>query len=425
MTEAIYPFISAGFETAAGFICVGRTAGGRKVSAVRRFLFWLCGYGACWLPVPFLMRSLIFTAVLCLYGVWGKGEDGKHSLFSALLAVALTELCWGASNSAGMLLAPYVFDAASLSSGRLFMMGSDLAALGLSLLYSRAARYVLGRRQELPGAFYAPLLLPAGAAALAGEWMVHTGYGSVLSTERISAAFFQTDARLLVVQLLGAASLLSLLHLRIKLSEITQLGAQLTVSKQQVYFQKRYVEEARGYYHSTRSLRHDIRNHMAVVRGLLEKQEFDRAKAYLGEMEGASSGLSFPYASGNPVVDVLLEEKAALAGKRGVRLAVSFKAPFPDAAGDMELCTILSNALDNAIYACQTLEEGREVEVKSVCQGEMWLLSVENRFRGETPFRAGTGIANIRQAAADCGGTAKILIRGDRFCVTILMGYQN
>ena len=175
MIEAIYPFISAGFETAAGFICFGRTAGGGKVSAVRRFLFWLCGYGTCWLPVPFLMRSLIFTAVLCLYGVWGKGEGGKHSFFSALLAAALTELCWGASNSAGMLLAPYVFDAASLSSGRLFMMGSDLAALGLSLLYSRAAQYVLGRRQELPGAFYAPLLLPAGAAAMAGEYRLWIG----------------------------------------------------------------------------------------------------------------------------------------------------------------------------------------------------------------------------------------------------------
>ena len=75
MIEAIYPFISAGFETAAGFICFGRTAGGGKVSAVRRFLFWLCGYGTCWLPVPFLMRSLIFTAVLCLYGVLGKGAE--------------------------------------------------------------------------------------------------------------------------------------------------------------------------------------------------------------------------------------------------------------------------------------------------------------------------------------------------------------
>lgn len=423
MIEAVYPFISAGFETAAGFICFGQAAGG-KASSVWHFLFWLCGYTACWLPVPIWLRSCIFTAVLCLYGILGKEADGKHSFFCALLAGAMVQLSYGVSNSASMLLAPYLFDAASLKAGRLFMIGSDLAALGLSLLLSCAARRVCGRAKEAcPGAFHASLLLPVAAIALTGEWIVHSFYGNIVSTDRICAAFFRTDEGLLVIQLAGASCLLSVFHLRMRLSEGVLLGERLSVSKQQIYFQRKYVEEARGYYDSTRALRHDIKNHMAVVRGLLEKKEFDRAKAYLGLLEGVSSGLSFPYVSGNPVIDVLLEEKASLAGKWGVSLAVSLKAPFPETAGDMELCTILSNALDNAICACRDLEAHREITVKSVFQGKMCLLSVENGFSGNTPFQAGTGIGNIRRAAADCGGTAEIFVRGDRFVVNILMGY--
>ncbi len=423
MIEEVYPFISAGFETAAGFVCFGQATGGRA-SLAWRFLFWLCGYGACWLPVPLWMRGAVFTAVLCLYGVLGKGAERKHSFFCALLTGAMVQLCYGASNSASMLLAPYLLDAMSLTAGRLFMISSDLAALGLSLLCSRAARCVSGRAREIcQDTFHAPLLVPVAAIAVTGEWIVHSFYGNTMSTERISAAFFRTDARLLIIQLAGAASLLSVLHLRTMLSESAFLGARLAVSEQRINFQRKYVEEARGFYDSTRSLRHDIKNHMAVVRGLLEKKEFDRASAYLGEIEGVSSGLSFPYVSGNPVIDVLLEEKAALAGKCGIVLTVSLKAPFPENAGDMELCTILSNALDNAICACRELKAHREITVKSVFQGRMWLLSVENGFSGETPFRPGTGIANIRRAAAGCGGTAEIFVRGERFFVNILIGY--
>ena len=370
------------------------------------------------------MRGAVFTAVLCLYGVLGKGAERKHSFFCALLTGAMVQLCYGASNSASMLLAPYLLDAMSLTAGRLFMISSDLAALGLSLLCSRAARCVSGRAREIcQDTFHAPLLVPVAAIAVTGEWIVHSFYGNTMSTERISAAFFRTDARLLIIQLAGAASLLSVLHLRTMLSESAFLGARLAVSEQRINFQRKYVEEARGFYDSTRSLRHDIKNHMAVVRGLLEKKEFDRASAYLGEIEGVSSGLSFPYVSGNPVIDVLLEEKAALAGKCGIVLTVSLKAPFPENAGDMELCTILSNALDNAICACRELKAHREITVKSVFQGRMWLLSVENGFSGETPFRPGTGIANIRRAAAGCGGTAEIFVRGERFFVNILIGY--
>ncbi len=395
MIEEVYPFISAGFEMAAGFVCFGQATGGRA-SLAWRFLFWLCGYGA----------------------------ERKHSFFCALLTGAMVQLCYGASNSASMLLAPYLLDAMSLTAGRLFMISSDLAALGLSLLCSRAARCVSGRAREIcQDTFHAPLLVPVAAIAVTGEWLVHSFYGNTMSTERISAAFFRTDARLLIIQLAGAASLLSVLHLRTRLSESAFLGARLAVSEQRINFQRKYVEEARGFYDSTRSLRHDIKNHMAVVRGLLEKKEFDRASAYLGEIEGVSSGLSFPYVSGNPVIDVLLEEKAALAGKCGIVLTVSLKAPFPENAGDMELCTILSNALDNAICACRELKAHREITVKSVFQGRMWLLSVENGFSGETPFRPGTGIANIRRAAAGCGGTAEIFVRGERFFVNILIGY--
>ena len=36
-----------------------------------------------------------------------------------------------------------------------------------------------------------------------------------------------------------------------------------------------------------------------------------------------------------------------------------------------------------------------------------------------------SGNSRLARLAADCGGTAKILIREDRFCVTILMGCRN
>ncbi len=54
------------------------------------------------------------------------------------------------------------------------------------------------------------------------------------------------------------------------------------------------------------------------------------------------------------------EYKAALAANKGITVSSTLKVPFPCSVGDMDFCIILSNALDNAIHACEKTWYGRK-----------------------------------------------------------------
>ena len=51
---------------------------------------------------------------------------------------------------------------------------------------------------------------------------------------------------------------------------------------------------------------------------LLENADYEKAKAYIEEMDIVTANLSFPFQTGNAVLDVLLENKAALAANKGI-----------------------------------------------------------------------------------------------------------
>lgn len=54
------------------------------------------------------------------------------------------------------------------------------------------------------------------------------------------------------------------------------------------------------------------------MKGLLERENLERARVYLEEMDTASARLSFSFHTGSPILDILLENKMALARNKGI-----------------------------------------------------------------------------------------------------------
>lgn len=82
---------------------------------------------------------------------------------------------------------------------------------------------------------------------------------------------------------------------------------------QETRAQKSYVAEAQARYENTRAFRHDVKNHLTVLGGFLKAGNIGQAQTYLRKLDAATGELSFPFTTGNPVVDILLENKLALA----------------------------------------------------------------------------------------------------------------
>ena len=112
----------------------------------------------------------------------------------------------------------------------------------------------------------------------------------------------------------------------------------------EVYYQGLRQEQAQ-----VRALRHDMRNHLSALLGLLERGSWEEAERYLRQLGGSPALTGHRRFCGNETVDVVLASKAAaleeagLTGEFQVSLPEQMDIPAP------ELCALLGNALDNAI----------------------------------------------------------------------------
>ena len=220
---------------------------------------------------------------------------------------------------------------------------------------------------------------------------------------------------------MGLAALLCTLYAYRHLCLGFQAQAAVQSLTQAAQAQKVYVAEARARYEQTRSFRHDIRNHLAVLEGLLNAGKLEEGRAYLNRLDAVSGALSAPCRTGNGVVDVLLGEKLELAKAGGIETEVSLVLPGPCVIDDFDLCVLFANALDNAVSACRSGGEPRSIRVAGRRQGDFYMLTFENTCpEGPLP-PPGTGLSNIRAAAEKYHGAALVEKTGRLFTLSVLL----
>lgn len=192
--------------------------------------------------------------------------------------------------------------------------------------------------------------------------------------------------------------------------------------EQQTNVQKIYLGEARAREQMTRAFRHDVKNHLQVVRGLLEKNQIEQAQQYLEHLGGLSAALTYPVHTGNAAVDALLGSKLAAAAQQEIPIDCTLHIPEQTKVEDIDWCILLSNALDNAICANAALEK-RWIEISGRQKGNFYLLRVNNpctREDGALPAD-GIGLSNMRTVAQKYGGTLQIEIAQGIFHLEVLL----
>lgn len=111
-------------------------------------------------------------------------------------------------------------------------------------------------------------------------------------------------------------------------------------------------------YAQAERLRHDMKNHIIALSGLLEKKEWAKMENYLKKMEDCGSLGSGEEATGNRVVDALLYQKRKLAEQKNILWECGVQIPKKCSIDEFDLCVLFGNILDNAIEACERLQYG-------------------------------------------------------------------
>ena len=212
------------------------------------------------------------------------------------------------------------------------------------------------------------------------------------------------------------------------------------VEEQQVKAMKKRLEEAENFYGSICKVRHEMKNHMANIKGLTEAGEYGEIEEYVRRMDETMQELEYKYVTGNAVTDVIINDKWRRAEKAGIRFDADFR--YGGEIPVFDLGIILNNLLDNAIEACEKLKTGTGFIRLSLKQKKQFLiLYVENSFDGAVPIRKGSslpattkqsilpgiitehgiGLENVRDIAERYFGGVNIKVKGDVFHVTVML----
>lgn len=420
--DIIFPYFSGLLEVFLEVIFFGKFVG-RRATWMQYVLFLALVFIVINLPVTALFKLGLFITILFLYGRFILRVTSDTAILYAVLTAEIMQLCFGVFNSLTTILASFLYEYNPVIFSYIFMIAGNMLSLGLSYLcYCLAFKY-LEHKENMQNQYVLMILTPLLMIFVISEYINNTFYGNVIFTVQMPEILLGNHITMFVVQALGVVSIFTIVYAYQKLSMAFSISRKLSLLEQQSHFQKQYVEEAQAHYNSTRSIRHDMKNHILIVKGLLEKSDIENAKAYLDKMDIVTTNLSFPFQTNNPVLDVLLENKAALAGSKGIAISSTLKVPFPCLVGDMDFCIILSNALDNAIHACEKLnaEERKYIHISSSRQNDFLLLEIENSFNGQGDFKPDTGLSNIKWVAEKYGGAMDIGIVDQVFRLSVLL----
>ena len=372
--------------------------------------------------------AMVFLLTVC--GILVCHADFKSSLLYAALTTEIMLLCYGIVKSLiGLLYAwlPYFFyDTAGIAAASLFLTGFCYYMVyrhfSRDVFYPRDAAHPFYTASEMQQMFL--VFIPILMIFIMSEYIntLSFDYQYVVFEEDGSFEYLLSHWQLLAMHLLELLSLFCILFSYKKLQQNFRLSTEISLLEQEEYSLNRYVEEAKTRYDETKSFRHDIRNHIAVVKNLLQSGKMEEAVSYMEDMDDIAEKMSFPCSTNNPVVDILVGNKLGIAKSMGIDVDCSLLLPYPCSLRDIDICIVLSNALDNAIQACKC-PDGIEkyIHVSGRIQGDFLMMEIENSFHGKGAFKKGTGLSNVKKVAEKYGGAMSIETQENRFVLHVLL----
>lgn len=181
-----------------------------------------------------------------------------------------------------------------------------------------------------------------------------------------------------------------------------------------------------------RRMYHDLKHQ---VLGLVSLSNSSQATEMADDILRQLGRYEYITYSDNPVLNAILNEKAAWAEKTGVSFQAFIDVRQIDSLHSADLCSIFGNVLDNAIEAAVEVPdpEKKTVTIKAMSQGGFFVVKVSNYFshplkkageRYETTKTApghGIGLSSVRHCVKRYGGTVKTEVIQDQFVVTIVI----
>jgi hypothetical protein len=210
----------------------------------------------------------------------------------------------------------------------------------------------------------------------------------------------------------------------------------LLISNQNTYYTKQ-LNLMKSSLESVRSFRHDMRNHLILLKSLVENNEYNEASKVISQITGAIDVKNEYAQSGNITVDSILNFKLQEAINKGISVSLELNIPERLNITPFDMSVILGNLLDNAINASSKLEKDKRLDLKIDYKRGRLFINLSNTYTGILNYKGeklttsnrdkeahGIGIKNINAVLDKYDGVMEIE-HNENIFTTIILLYLN
>ncbi|MGL5549067.1 MAG: sensor histidine kinase [Culicoidibacterales bacterium] len=201
----------------------------------------------------------------------------------------------------------------------------------------------------------------------------------------------------------------------------------ILLEKKALEAELRLFEQAEKNSKSIKKIKHDLRNQFLVVIGLLEKNESDKAKAYLQDSLNIIEVNDVFYTS-DTVLNYILNEKIAVAQSKKIDMETKVFISKEIKLKNEVLTIIVGNLLDNALEACDRKKDmDRKISLNIRQYQNELVIDVVNTFdEKEVETRKnreveGFGVANIHALVEENSGIYDYRYEKNKYYATVVL----
>ena len=136
-------------------------------------------------------------------------------------------------------------------------------------------------------------------------------------------------------------------------------------------------EEIKNMQENLRLIWHDIKNHMDCMKHMADMNS-EQTLEYMSEFQKRMEKFSPLNDLGNDVVDAILYSKSMKAEAEGIYLDISMNISRKLKINPIDMCSILSNVLDNAIEATKLADKDKVIKLSAIQNYRFVLITIVN-----------------------------------------------
>ncbi|WP_243156289.1 ATP-binding protein [Clostridium sp. C2-6-12] len=205
--------------------------------------------------------------------------------------------------------------------------------------------------------------------------------------------------------------------------------------KQQFEMQLNHIKNIDNIYLGIRKVIHDMNNHISCLKNLADTNNFEEIKKYLYKISNTVSKLDFKIKTGNPICDAIINEKYNISKAEEIDFHCEFLIPQNTSLDSVDLCVLLSNALDNSIEACRKINSIHKfISIKSYVRGLYLIIEIINSNSEKISYNRteiitsksdklnhGIGLSNIEDVVNKYNGAFDIIEESNQVTLSLML----